>query len=336
MKPIDKFIEDVKELIETEEMGSALELLKNYLGSSSKDLETELILHTSKFNRLKSKKRKRIISDENFEVQLSILEESILDFLKVIPRKISAEVSPSPSTVELSKPFPELDDFKFEKVLGINNLKQISWVQQGIDASKCVCRIRTPNGFGSGFIIAPNLIMTNNHVIKSSDIANQSFAEFNYQQDAFGKHNNAVRYRINGNIFKTSPKGELDYTIVGLYDDDNLPLLEKWGIAELNPNAVPYSNEHVIIIQHPNGGLKQVALTNNRVINIENQFLRYTTDTMPGSSGSPVFNDSWKVVGIHHAYGGAKKDSKGDLYYTNEGILMSHIKKDAKEFWPDS
>ena len=28
--------------------------------------------------------------------------------------------------------------------------------------------------------------------------------------------------------------------------------------------------------------------------------LIYETDTLPGSSGSPVFNDQWQLVGLHH------------------------------------
>ena len=31
------------------------------------------------------------------------------------------------------------------------------------------------------------------------------------------------------------------------------------------------------------------------------QLIRYQTDTEPGASGSPVCNDTWQVVGLHHA-----------------------------------
>ena len=30
-------------------------------------------------------------------------------------------------------------------------------------------------------------------------------------------------------------------------------------------------------------------------------FLQYTTDTLPGSSGSPAFNKDWEVVALHHS-----------------------------------
>jgi endonuclease G len=53
---------------------------------------------------------------------------------------------------------------------------------------------------------------------------------------------------------------------------------------------------------------------------------------MPGSSGSPVFNDSWHVIAIHHAAVRAADDSQHR--YVNEGILMSAIKPDAGRIWP--
>jgi hypothetical protein len=48
---------------------------------------------------------------------------------------------------------------------------------------------------------------------------------------------------------------------------------------------------HVSIIQHPSGERKQLALRENQLIDVLEDFLHYRTDTAPGSSGSPVFND---------------------------------------------
>ncbi|MGC1309427.1 MAG: LamG-like jellyroll fold domain-containing protein [Phormidesmis sp.] len=61
--------------------------------------------------------------------------------------------------------------------------------------------------------------------------------------------------------------------------------------------------DSVIIVQHPKGRRKQVVLNNNRVVanGLYKDFLRYEADTDYGSSGSPVFNASWELVGLHHA-----------------------------------
>ncbi len=56
-----------------------------------------------------------------------------------------------------------------------------------MEASKAVVRIRTSEGLGTGFMIAPDLLMTNNHVIQSQEIAEKSDFSFNYQLDIKGK-----------------------------------------------------------------------------------------------------------------------------------------------------
>jgi len=63
------------------------------------------------------------------------------------------------------------------------------------------------------------------------------------------------------------------------------------------------------MIQHPGGQPKQIAVRDSQIvalskedalaIDLEN-FIHYTTDSEPGSSGAPVFNDQWQVVALHH------------------------------------
>ena len=53
------------------------------------------------------------------------------------------------------------------------------------------------------------------------------------------------------------------------------------------------------IIQHPSGHPKRVALRNNLLTGADDETIRYFTDTVTGSSGSPVFNDEWQVIGLH-------------------------------------
>lgn len=78
--------------------------------------------------------------------------------------------------------------------------------------------------------------------------------------------------------------------------------------------------ERVNIIQHPRGRLKELSLHDNKVTYVYDKVIRYTTDTEPGSSGSPVFNNQWDLVALHHA-GWAEPDGGA----TNEGVRMTEI-----------
>ena len=61
------------------------------------------------------------------------------------------------------------------------------------------------------------------------------------------------------------------------------------------------AGDFVTIVQHPGGQKKRVALRDNRIVDVFDAFLHYAADTEPGSSGSPVFNDQWELVALHHA-----------------------------------
>ena len=80
--------------------------------------------------------------------------------------------------------------------------------------------------------------------------------------------------------------------------------------------------ECVSIIQHPSGAPKAIAVRANQISDVFDHFIHYSTDTEPGSSGSPVMSDAWEVVALHHA-GVPAPD--GSAYIANEGIRISSI-----------
>ncbi|MER5327117.1 trypsin-like serine peptidase [Streptosporangium roseum] len=53
-------------------------------------------------------------------------------------------------------------------------------------------------------------------------------------------------------------------------------------------------------------------------------FPHYQTDTEPGSSGSPVFNDQWEIVALHHA-GVPAPDHDAFGGVINEGVRVSRL-----------
>ncbi|KAA9346335.1 trypsin-like peptidase domain-containing protein [Larkinella humicola] len=325
------FIDDIRKLIADGKMSQALEQLTNYLHFNSPDHYNEIILHTAKYNRLLLSERKGLITQEQFEVGQVKISHALLQLLEVLPKEVDRSLFPLDIRIELQSAFTTaVKKISREKILGINNLKQISWIETGIKATKSVCRILTPVGLGTGFLIDEGILMTNHHVIPTASIAEQTKVEFNYQLNASNELLTTYRYRLDPAYFYTNPA--LDYTIVRIKADASKPPLEQWGKLHLNPDADPVPGEHVSITQHPNGGLKQIVLTSSVTINTDSYKLRYTSDTMAGSSGSPVFNDLWHVIAIHHASTPIQDDSEYNSL--NEGILMSFIKPDCGTFWP--
>lgn len=85
----------------------------------------------------------------------------------------------------------------------------------------------------------------------------------------------------------------------------------------------------VIIVQHPRGRRKQVVVTNNRVTDngLYKNFLRYTADSEPGASGSPVFNTKWQLIALNHA---SIPDLNGEKIVAEQGIRSCRIIADLK------
>lgn len=166
--------------------------------------------------------------------------------------------------------------------------------------------------------------MTNNHVIDSMGTALNSIAEFNYQDDVNFMPCPTCSFRLKPEQFFVTDE-ELDFTLVALKDNPSSEKRPKdFGHLRLIPEEGKIlEGEYVSIIQHPNGGPKAVTIRENKVSCIFDDFIHYLTDTEPGSSGSPVFNDQWIVVALHHS--GVPNPNKKNAWIANEGIRISSI-----------
>ena len=146
-------------------------------------------------------------------------------------------------------------------------------------------------------------MLTNNHVLGDAATAAASLVEFNVQDGLDGRPLSPAAFRLApGDFFLTST--ELDCTLVAVQpraeSGDDLESLG-WNAPPLDDDDPVLVEEYVNIIQHPGGRPKQVALRDNQIIDLLPEFLHYRTDTEPGSSGSPVFNDQWELAGLHHS-----------------------------------
>jgi endonuclease I/V8-like Glu-specific endopeptidase len=237
-----------------------------------------------------------------------------------------------------------------ERIINGDDTLDVNYLEKGVQAGRAVCRISiySPDGeegFGTGFLIAPQILITNHHVLPSTAYAGHSYAEFNYEKGLNDLPRAAKVFNFEpSKLFYTNE--DLDFTIVWVAEEssDTFAKLQDFGFLHLNPNlGKTKEGNFVSIIQHPDGKMKKVALRQNEITNLSlPKFIRYVTDTKSGSSGAPVFNDKWEVVAVHHAgvpryneegqilnrSGSLWDKSQGEIqvdWIENEGIRVSTI-----------
>jgi V8-like Glu-specific endopeptidase len=200
----------------------------------------------------------------------------------------------------------------------------VGWLRRGLELSNAICRLKASGGAGTGFMLGDGLVLTNHHVLSSESEADAAEVHFGYEEDERRRLQSGHRYRVAPGSWRASE--EFDCAVVRLIDDGAKPL-ESWGRVELGGGTPLRVGDHVTIVQHPEGGAKQIAMTANQVVNVFGHLLHYSTDTMPGSSGSPVFDDKWRVVALHHAGGNLLKNARGERIFANEGVLIEAVVK---------
>jgi V8-like Glu-specific endopeptidase len=209
---------------------------------------------------------------------------------------------------EAMRPPGRLEPIGLERVLGTSDFLGISFLERGLQVARTVGRVSirgrtgSPIGYGTGFMVGPRLLVTNNHVLTDAGQAGDSVVEFDYFVRADGSPSTIKVFNLQPEVFfRTDP--ELDFTLVAVAEvgASGTPLSAQ-GWNQLIPDeGKAIIGQWVNIIQHPNGEPKQLVLRNNEIVDTPDRFLTYRTDTSPGSSGSPVYNDQWEVVALHHA-----------------------------------
>jgi S1-C subfamily serine protease len=213
---------------------------------------------------------------------------------------------------------------QLEKILGrASTLVPISFLEIGLMKARCVGKVRLRNGSsGSGFLTHDDLLITNHHVLSDYATAREATVLFNYQQTVAGLSAEVdERTLLPDSFFRTSEID--DWTAVRVADHPTA----QWGELLLEPATIK-AGSRVNIVQHPAGQQKRISLLFNVVAYVGSNRVQYLTDTEPGSSGSPVFDEQWKVVALHHSGGWLTEPGGSDpnaIFYRNEGILIDVI-----------
>jgi endonuclease I/V8-like Glu-specific endopeptidase len=227
------------------------------------------------------------------------------------------------------------DVLALERMMGHNDLVDVGFLERGYRASRAVGRISVgaPEAhYGTGFMISPLLLMTNNHVLAEPAEAARAYVEMNFQAGLDGRALQPVAFALDPDAFFTTDRA-LDFTIVAVAgrSDSGHELAEFGWLRLIEQEGKVVVGELLNIIQHPNAEPKQLALRENRLTDRLELMLHYETDTAPGSSGSPVFNDQWEVVALHHS-GVPRKDDQGNWLAT-DGALWTPDMGEERVDW---
>jgi hypothetical protein len=227
------------------------------------------------------------------------------------------------------------------------------WLDRAGELQVCVCRIEitTQSGsttFGTGFLITDEWLLTNYHVMEpviATEDQDARYAgprataadvvcRFDYKVLASGATSpgSAIRLAADWRVaVSKNVAGELDFAVLRLAqavgslpvgNNPNAPG-DRRGCIPLPPRFVPGFTPHapLYIIQHPRADPIKLVLESDAIKGVRQDRTRvqYTTNTEPGSSGSPCFDQNWRLVALHHAGG----PSAGPAY--NEGSPIDAV-----------
>ncbi len=239
----------------------------------------------------------------------------------------------------------------YERILGVaKDLQAWSFLPRGARAARTVARISvSENGreipLGTGFLVSPRLLLTNHHVFPDATAARSAFVEFDAQVTIDNAPDVSKRFALAPDTLFIADY-DLDFALVLVSpDSDGRPPGETFGWNRLSVQTGKLViGEPVNIVGHPSGRLKEISIRENRLEARLDRFIQYQTDTEPGSSGSPVFNDQWEVTALHHS-GVPRTDDQGRVlrrdgqiwqegdgddaidWISNEGVRISVILK---------
>ena len=184
--------------------------------------------------------------------------------------------------------------------------------------AKLSMKFGSVSAHGTGFLISESLILTNHHNVVHEVYGDVTavVAEFDYEQDFRGKPL-VRRARVDGIIKDLQD----DWAAVPLVSPVERPPLRLGTPFDVGVD------DTVVIIQHPGGAQKQLALEPLAIRYVDPSRVQYLADTQHGSSGARVFNVRMHVIALHHAEAEIEVSVNGanEVVWRNEGINVERV-----------
>lgn len=214
-----------------------------------------------------------------------------------------------------------------EKLMGDRaTFLDVAYLERGAEVARAVVKLRMNFAgkwfTGTAFLVAPGRLLTAHHNLfdEAGAKASEVTAQFDYLRAPDGGPE-AEGLTVPCRLDTVRGEAADDWAVIDL--DTPQPARPLVRFAD-TPAATA---DRVAIIQHPGGMAKQVALHNNLVTFADTSRVQYLTDTLPGSSGAPVFDTRWNAVAMHHAGGDLQLPGTKQMVYRNQGIAIALVRQ---------
>ncbi len=179
------------------------------------------------------------------------------------------------------------------------------------------------SGYGSGFLVGPDVLMTNYHVVKDLPPGEPGtvVVRFGFEVGTGGAVAKGRECRLARDwLLASSPEDRLDFALVRLAERAGEDVVEGGKRGFLKPVVHTFAKDQpLIILQHP--AAKPLKLALGSVIEPSvGPRVTYNVNTEGGSSGSPCFSSALDVVALHH-WGGPNH---------NRGVRLGPILDELK------
>lgn len=218
---------------------------------------------------------------------------------------------------------------ELEKTFGSDAAVSLDWYRQGLERCLSVCCVRHERGdaWGTGFIVRGSdfgfadelLLLTNEHVLSESctDALRPGKAYATFE---------ALKERPSARCVEIVWSNRAVDATLARFDP---PLT---GVKPIEvEKAIDISDDdtaRVYLIGHPHGGGLAFSLHDNLMAGFDEERVHYRAPTERGSSGSPVFDDQWRIIALHHGGGRLRcLDGSGEFHEANEGYRIDRIRQ---------
>jgi MinD-like ATPase involved in chromosome partitioning or flagellar assembly len=263
-------------------------------------------------------------------------------------RLLSAEGGAVKVPVQATAGTAPISSAALESILGASGHQTFASWTRGIECAKSVglvklselghpigtCFLVEARDFG--FALDEPVLITAAHVlaVEGGRSLPLSAVEFRFEAAASG----GLQLRPRQELWRSGPE-HLDVVIIRLLNPPALP-----GLRLASSLPALDEPERVYLIGHPTGEALSLSLQDNELLDYDGRGperatsgpivrVHYRAPTEGGSSGSPVFNQNWEVIALHHKSSADLPRLNGHVgtYPASEGIWIRSIVQSSKK-----